>query len=677
MSFAVFRKYEKPLLAAAVVFTVAVFAFFPSFGDLSSAVGGGASQADLLGTFTVATTGERFDVSYLDFNRAQQSLFRFEGGPTRELSEADVWAHLMLLEDARGAGLRVTNTEIGQALLESFPEGQLTPEVYTFLWRDRMQFASARAFEEFFRDRLMVQRWREALESDARVVDADAIYSRWKLDNEQFDLDVLVFADAEPDTIADPGDETLQAWYDEMPEYLRSRRFVDPATYDLAVAWVSLDTDSSLLPAERLASLDPVEDLEVESRFDLLKAGRFEGMEELDDATREVLRNELVLIELATAAHQEWVTEGNKPLEGPVPDDYVAPPRTAADFVDFMAGWGLTADDPQGLMGPDELEALPEVGSPNLAARLLNTQVGDSRYFRPYGDEDQAVILFVEGTEPETPLGFAEARDQVLDAWRGDPKQVAAAANDFREALRDRARLEQEAADVLSEFEALAAEAAEARIAAAPTEGEGVLDEDAMQAIRDEELEIVQAQIDTRLAPFEHRAWDELAQASLDSGGATERVAFGEVPKSWRANNTDPDIDRTTLEYYVKSNGRVFQLGEDSLSDVLRHVTGKQSAVVRVTSRAFPDMPTMFADEDGMETARQRLAAVGATEAMLATLPDRLQAPRSEANPWGHGLLVAAPPTAEAGEGEAEDADVEVDEHAGHDHEGDQQSSGL
>jgi hypothetical protein len=668
MSFAVFRKYEKPLLAAAVVFTVAVFAFFPSFGDLSSAVGGGPSQADLLGTFTVATTGERFDVTYLDFNRAQQSLLRFEGGPQRELTEADVWAHLMLLEDARGAGIQVTNSEIGQALLESFPEGSLTPEVYTSLWRDRLQFSTARAFEEFFRERLMVQRWREALESDARVVDAEAIYSRWSLDNEQFDLDVLVFEDAEPETIADPGDETLLAWYDEMPEYLRERRFVDPATYDLAVAWVSLETDASMLPAERLASLDPVEDSEVQSRFDLLKAGRFEGVEELDDATREVLRNELVLIELATAAHQEWVTEGNKPVEGPVAEDYVAPPRTAAEFVDFMAGWGLTADDPQGLMGPDELEALPEVGSPNLAARLLNTKEGDSRYFRPYGDEDQAVILFVEGTEPETPLGFAEARDQVLDAWRGDPAQVAAAANDFRQALRDRARLESEAADVLSEFEALATEAADARIAAAPTEGEGVLDEDGMQAIRDEELENVQAQIDTRLAPYEHRAWDELAQAALDSGGVSERVGFDGVPKSWRASNTDPDIDRTTLEYYVKSNGRVFQLAEDSLSDVLRHVTGNQSVVVRVTGRSFPDKAAMFADEDGMETARQRLAAVGATESLMALLPDRLQAPPSEANPWGHGLLVAAPPSAEAGESEAGEGEAEVDEHAGHDH---------
>ena len=262
MSFAVFRKYEKPLLAFAVVFTVVVFAFFPSMGGISDVLGGAGAAGSLMGSFTVATTGEQFDVSRVDFNRTYRALARFRSGPQSDLSEESVWSHLMLLEDARGAGLQVTDAELGDALKGSFPPGTLTADFYTVLWRDSLQFPSARAFEDFFRETLLVQRWVEALESSARVVDAEAVFQRWKVDNELFDLDVLVFPDADPESIDDPGDETLRAWYDEMPEYLRERRFVDPARYDLALAWLSLDTDAADLPAERLAALTPVTDAE-------------------------------------------------------------------------------------------------------------------------------------------------------------------------------------------------------------------------------------------------------------------------------------------------------------------------------------------------------------------------------------------------------------------------------
>ena len=672
MSFAVFRKYEKPLLAVAVVFTVAVFAFFPSMGDIQDAVGGRPSAADLMGSFTVATTGEAHDVSLLDFRRASQSLERFRGGRSDDYDEAVVWRHLMLLEDARGAGIRVTDAEIGNSLKSSFPPGTVTPEFYASLWRDRLQFASARAFEQFFRETLMVQRWVEALESGARVVDADSVYQRWRVDNELFDLDVLVFADAEPDSIADPGDEQLLSFFDEMPDYLRERRFVDPARYDLALAWVALDAASENLPSERLAELPPVTEAEIDARFKLLKPSRFPELDEADEDTRALLRSELLVIGLATAAHREWVALGSKPVEGPVQEGVEPPPRTAQEFVDFMASWGLTSDDPTGMLGPEELEALPEVGSPNLAARLLNTRAGDSRYFKPYGEETRALVLFVEDVEAETPLGFEDARDQVLEAWRSDPVQVAGAANDFRDELKARARQVDEAAEVLAEFEQLASDAADERIAAETAAAETAAaegsesddvatlqapDAEAQAAIREEELEAVAFDIQSRLAPYEHRAWDELAEAALADGRASERVSFAAVSKSWRLQNTDAEVDRTTLEYYVKSNGRVFQLAVDTLSDVLRHITAKQSVVVRVTARAFPEMSVMLADNEGMEKARLRLSTTAAAEFQLELLPERLLAPRSDSNPWGHGLRVVRAPEPEGqvdGEADAE-----------------------
>lgn len=646
MSFAIYRKYEKPLLAVAVVFTVAVFAFFPSFGSMDDAFGGGDDADDVVGSFTVVSTGKRHDVSRLDHSRARQSLGRMRGASGGDLTDELIWSHLMMLEDARGAGLRIPDLEISQALRESFPDTPLTPDLYQRIWRDFLGFPTPRAFEEAFREQLLVQRWREALQEDARVVDADEVYQRWSVDNELFDLDVLVLADAEPESIADPGDEVLQKYFDDMAEYLRKQRFVDPARYDVALAWLDLSTALEALPAERIALLTPATDEDIQRQFELLKITRFAELEELDDATRELLRQELTVTSLATEAHREWVAQEPKAPEGPLPEDGTAAivPRTAAEFLAHMAAWGLMTDDPAGTLGPDELEALPDVGSPNLVARLVGTQAGGSRFFRPNGSETLATVLFVEEVVPQVPLGFSEARDEVLTAWRGEPDQAGAAAKTLRKALRDSARVVDEAADIIAPLELAAADEAARLIAESAEE----LDEAATQAIVDAELERVQFDIESRLAQYEHRAWEDLVVAGLASGGIRERISFDDVPRSWRQLNTAPDIDRTTLEYYVKTNGRVFQLAVDSITDVLRHVTGKQSVIVRVAERGFPAKAAMFADAEGMERARERLSAVRASEFMLELMPDRLMQPRSDENPFGHNLLVVAQPEPDA-----------------------------
>lgn len=652
MSFAVYRKYEKPLLGAAVVFTVVVFIFFPSFGDMSDVLGGRASGDKLFGSFTEWPTGKSHDVSELAYSHAKRGLALFMGR-NGELSDDAVWQHLMLVADARAAGLVVTDTEIGQGLRDSFPGQPVTAELYTQIWRNMLGFPSARAFDEFYREILLSQRWREALEADARVVDANDVYQRWRVDNELFDLDVMLFPDVEPESIADPGDDVLTAWFDEMPVYLRERRFADPARYDLAVAWLPLDADTAGLPAERLADLPAIEDADIQLRFDQQKATRFPDMEQLDDDTREVLRRELTLIELVTAAHRDWVAAGQQPAVGPDAEDG-PPARTIEEFTQTMGSWGLSLSDPQGELGPDELEALPEIGSPNLAARLINAKAGDVRYFRPFGEETRALVLFVQSVVPETPLGFAEAREQVLEAWRAEPAQVAAAAQGFRDTLRERARAVPEAAAIVEPLEQAARDEAQRRIDESVAAGEE-LDDLARQAIVDEQLAAAQPDIASRLAEFEQRAWDELVGEALSSGGASERLAMDAVPRSWRQKHTGPDVDRTTVEYFVKSNGRVFQLAENGITDVLRHVTGKQSVVVRVAARGFPEMAAMLADETGMQQARDRLASIRVTEWQVSLMPERMKAARSEDNPFGHGLrIVVQPDEAQAADGAAD-----------------------
>jgi len=653
MSFAFFRKNQKLLLYSAAAFTVAVFVFFPSMGDMDQVLRGDAPGApsEMLGTFTVATTGEAHEVTYGEFQLARQHIGRLAGGA----EEDAVWRHLMLLEDARGAGLKVSDGELFAMVKAQVFGGQpMTSANYRAIWHDVLQFDSARTFEAFFRELILVQRWSEALQSQARIVDADDVFQRWKVDNELFDLDVAVFADVDAETIADPGEEVLRAYFDDMPEFLRNRRFVDPATYDLAYAWLPLDADVASLPAERLAEIeDAVTDGAVTLRFDQQKAERFPDLEEADDAATEVMRNEVTIIELVAVAHRTWVAsvDAADPVEGPQPED--GGPGSRAAFIEHMTGYGLRIEDPEGALDPDGLEALPHIGSANLAAQLFSVEAGDSRFYRPFGDTAEAHVLYVQAVTAERPLTFDEDPDLVLEEWRAEPAQTAAAANEFHEELKARARTVEEAAAIIEPLEQGAADAAELAIAEAIEAGEE-LDDEAKQAIRDEQLEGVQFDIDARVAGFEHRAWDELLEAALASGEATERLSFEAVPRSYRAN-LDEDVDRTTLEYFAKSNGSVFQLAVDGITRVLRYAAGNQSIVIRVSAREFPEKAAMFADADGMKTARDRLGMVRVSELTAGFSTDLLMAPKGPGNPHGHDLriVVRKDPAAEVAEGEA------------------------
>lgn len=638
MSFAVFRKYEKPLLGAAVVFTVVVFAFFPSFGDMD-AVLGGTGTSPLMGVFRVATTDEEREVTGAEFERTRQALSRLAGGRSSGVDDESVWAHLMLVEDARGAGLDVGDSDLVAALQEGF-EGQLTAEGYANLWAG-LGFASARSFESTLRDVLLVQHWTEALALGGSIVDASEVYQRWRVDNELFDLDVLVFADADPAGIADPGDEVLSAWFDGQPAYVRDRRFAEPARYGLAAAWLTLATDPASLPQERISALPAVDDVRVESQYQLLKASRFPDLAELDEPTRQILRGELTVVELVSAAQQAWIAQG----ESAVADGPPAPPRSGSEFVDHMAAWGLLTADPEAELGPDELAALPDVGSAYLSSRLLNSKVGDVRYFPPFGDEDRAVVLYVESVTPERPRTFLEARDAVLEAWRSDPAQVSAAARTFRDALAARARQVEEAAAILAPFATLTEEAVALAVAAGEAAGKP-LEPAEVEALRKEQDATHEAEIDSRLQPFEHRAWEELVTAALAEGRARERLSYEGVSRAWRVENSGADLDRTTLDYYVKSNPRVFQMAVDGVTDVLRHVSGKASLVVRVAQRRFPDQSAMHASKESMERARQSLSAARRGEFMQLLMPARLMAAKGAENPWGHDLRVVQEPAA-------------------------------
>ena len=312
MTFSTFRKYQTPLLVAAVIFTVAVFVFFPSFGNLDDAMSGGSSDS-VFGRFRLQGGGEPVEVTHWQFSRAREDLGRFRGN-FNDLQDEEVWQQLMLVADAEAAGLRVSDLD----LVSFLREAGLVDSDYERLWRDR-QFASAKAFESFLKSYLLAQQWIDVLVRGASVVTADEIYLSWRVDHELFDMDALVFADLDPESVADPGDETLQAYFDETPEYLRNRRYVDPAQYGVAYAWLPLDADVADLPSDKLEVLVEITDEKVQTRWQQLKSTRFPDMEEADEATLAALRNELVVMGLVSAANAAWVALGAEPVEGPCP----------------------------------------------------------------------------------------------------------------------------------------------------------------------------------------------------------------------------------------------------------------------------------------------------------------------------------------------------------------------
>lgn len=642
MTFSTFRKYQTPLLIAAVVFTVAVFVFFPSFGALDDAMQGQGSDS-VFGRFRLQGEGDSVEVTRWEFKRARENIGRFQGNFS-ELQDEEVWQQLMLVADAKAAGLRVTDLD----LVNFLREAGLVDADYERVWSDR-QFASAKAFETFLKTFLLAQQWTDVLVREASVVTADEIYLSWRVDHELFDMESLVFSDLDPESIADPGDEVLAAYFDETPEYLRNRRYVEPAQYGIAYAWLPLAAMVADLPAERLEGLDEVTDERVQTRWEQLKSTRFPDMEEADEATLAALRNELVVMGLVSAANAAWVAEGDIAIEGPMPGDDGASNPAVVElkkqaFLGLMASFGLQTADPEGMLDPDGLTDLADIGSALLSAQLTSVEAGDTRYFQPFGQDTEAHVVFVEETVAAVPLGFADARDQVLDQWRQEADQVGARAADFRQALADAARDLPEAQELIAPLVDSAASAADTRITLAELENDGeLLDDAAKQAIQDEELAAVQVAIDGRLAEFASRFWDEVSVAALaPDDGTVQQLLLADVPRNYR-QNMDEDEDAAGVDRFLKVNGQIFQQEVDGVTGVLRHAGGNQSVVVKVTGRRFPPLADMLNDQEGMDQSRQRLSYTNLSTFGLSFSPERFAAPYSAENPFGHELMLLAP----------------------------------
>jgi len=634
MSFTWFRKHEKTFLWITVVFTVIIFALFSTMDDLNRLMSGEAEASlGTAGSFQVETTGETLNVPFDEYRVTYRNYARLRSmlaGTREEISDEDVWAHIIMAADARGAGMDVPDIELARSLFGDQPvDGALYQQIV-----QRSQFPTLRSFESFYREYLLAQHWMRAKVGVARVVSGDDVYSRWRVDHERFDIEALVFRDLDPETIASPGEDTLRAYFDELPDFRRESLFVEPAKHDIAYATVAFDTDFATL-YESLDELTQGEvstpsNEDIERRFQRVKADRYPDAEEIDDAIRAELVDEVKIISLAGGAHQAF-------------RDLPPEERNLETFTAAAQRFGMTVTNPDGFLGPEELKQVELIGDDLLPLRLQPMKAGDSQTVPAFtGKETVAAVIYLEDLQEKQPLTFEEAGDQVLEEWR--TTQVGAAAQAFRDSVKAAAEALPVVQEAIAPLKTSAAEAAEVAIAAeleAVDAGPGAeaVTEERKTLIRNEQLALVQADIDLRIAEHEKDVWDGLVTALGDS---VERVSFQGVPRSYR-NDLDPEErDPADLEQFLKSNFAIFQLEEGAITDVLRLPVANLSAVVQVTGRSFPPKSEMLTpeNEESMLAARQQQSFESLMQLQLEFEPAAIMA--------SHDLLVAEEPEPDA-----------------------------
>ena len=602
MSFAIFRKYEKPIMWATVVFSVLIFATFSGFGSLKNLLSQ-HSTVEVFGQFDVHSTGQRHVTSTAEFMEVRQAMGRFVYARTHssDVKDPDVWAYLIRLEEGRGAGLEATDRDVADYVRQAMFGGQpVTAALYTQVWRDVLGFPSARSLERFLHDQLVGGRWAEFDTLAAGIVNADDVYLRWRQDNERFDYDAVVIADLTDEQIPEPGDEELQTLWDDTAEAMRKAIYVEPRRVDVAYAWAPLAEGEHAVPADRLATLAEPSADEIQQRFAEVGEERWPDVKEPTDEIKAVLVRELKISALASQAAQAFEIGTDKSVEA---------------FRKLMEDAGLTFANPEGLLGNDEIAKLPDIGDETLPLWLSQKQVGTTYVGLPYtGEQDNVHVVLVEAEQASRPLSFEEAHDKLVTNWRN--AQRSKPAGDYREALRKAARELPECQAVIKPLQDAAQKRADDAAAA-------LVDatDEARAAARQQVLDAAErGEIAARVAEFEHLVWDSVPRPE-----GSRVIPFAGVPKSYSRHPTG-DEEPTSVERQLKVAQTIFRLGVNAVSEPVRHTPSAQSAIVLVRARSFPDKAEMLADTAGMESARKQLSAQRQSEAQRGLAPEALMA---------------------------------------------------
>jgi hypothetical protein len=607
MSFAWFRKYEKPFMWGTVIFSVLIFATFSGFGDLKALL----QRRDIgvaWGQFTLETTGKTVDIGEDEYRQISQRLNRFNSavGQRQNVSEDAIWQFIILREEARAAGLAMSDKDVGDfvgrvagALLRGQP---ITRDTYTMVWRDILGFSSARDMEDFFRELLLGDRYASLKAEAAGLVTADEVYLQWRQDNERFDYDGLVIADLPLDQVPDPSGDELKTMWDALPEQARQVTYRDPRRLDIAYAWATLAPGEHGLADDKLAGIaEPPAD-EIDAAFQQDRAKRWPEAKELTDEIRAALVREAKVIELVRKAHEDFEAGQDKGADA---------------FRAAMEAAGLSFADPVGLLSDDELDALPDIGGPLLSGSLSDVGVGATWFGDPREgyDQHEVHVVLVQGVQDARPFSFEEAHDQLVKNWKDGRRDKP--AKDWREALTKAARERSECQTALQPLLDAANKRAD-EAAAALTDAT----DEARAAKRKEILDQAEStEIKAKVAEFEHLVWADVPRPE-----GTREVSFKDVSRSY-ARKPNGDEPVASIERMIKISPEIYRLGVDAVSSLIRRGASNESAAVIIRARSFPEQTAMAADSEGLERSRNTLSSQRRYEYSQANLsPDAVVA---------------------------------------------------
>ena len=259
------------LILALTIFVLVIFTVGDQVQSGFGGMFGGGGRNETYMTWTHPDSGETYEIDGLDFQKRMQALDRLASvgayrpleartDPRARVSSDDVAMYYINDRLASDAGIDVSDGEFRQRLRAIFGTSQVLQ-----MQAGRLGTTTAQ-LESDLREVMRGEKFRELLMMGISVADADAVREKWDEAHPEFSFEYTSAAAADFEEEARtslPDDETLLAWYRELP-INRQRAYYteDKVVPELATVALDAGFDGTAL----LAKYPPGEDVDPETQ---------------------------------------------------------------------------------------------------------------------------------------------------------------------------------------------------------------------------------------------------------------------------------------------------------------------------------------------------------------------------------------------------------------------------
>lgn len=577
----------------------------------------------------VTKGGETIEVTAIDFRNRSQRLNRMAGG---RIEEEGVWQVIMLDALADEAGIVVGDEMRNRYIRAALSSIETKAQYQQFLKRAQLSEAE---FQEMMRDDARRNLYQQLAENPPRVL-SEAIYERFKTDNEQFLIDYVAFSDDAIESGLDASsvsEDELKSFYeDDMNPVRKANDFSFPERYGLDAAVLDLAAaDTATMAAMLPESQREIQDEEIQSFYDanldryLIEdeseedeseedesaedesaedetdedetdedEDDFESYRELADVRAEI-EKELIATRLINAAVGEYnnlkferdrkkAADAAKPAEPDANGEDEGGETEEGDEASadedllalVAAKFGLEIVDFGEPMLLEAIKGLDRIGGADLeSVRFLPEGGVRARHMNE--DVRFGAVVRMKAKVAAEPKPFADIKDQLPEVWREETarKRAEEGAKAFWDALTAKAR--ESVTDEVAKLEQEANDLADAMI-----EKDSVEDDAKKQEIRDRELAAVKPRIEAAIAP--HRG-EHFASVAAEQGLTVEQVDW--FSKGYRSTGFYRD-DAASPAKFLKGHTPLFATSIGGVVGPLRDGASSASLVARVADRRFP-----------------------------------------------------------------------------------------